>query len=113
MLEVYTNIKNARKLRGWSQSEFAARLGYADKTAVSKIENGRMVLTISALEKIARVLGVRASDLMGFPGEETNISTFQEELTSDEFALVEEYREADERGRSLAHETLKICKSKK
>ena len=50
MLEVYTNIKNARKLRGWSQSEFA---------------------------------------------------------------LVEEYRESDERGRALAHETLKICKSKK
>ena len=112
MLEVYTNIKNARKLRGWSQSEFAARLGYADKTAVSKIENGRMVLTLSALEKIARVLGVRASDLMGFPGEETNISTFQEELTQDEFALVEECREADERGTALAHETLKICKSK-
>lgn len=34
MLEVYTNIKNARKLRGWSQSEFAARLGYADKLTV-------------------------------------------------------------------------------
>ena len=37
MYEVYKNIKRARKLRGWSQSEMAARLGYADKTAISKI----------------------------------------------------------------------------
>lgn len=37
MYEVYKNIKRARKLRGWSQSETAARLGYADKTAISKI----------------------------------------------------------------------------
>lgn len=113
MYEVYKNIKRARKLRGWSQSEMAARLGYADKTAISKIENGRMDLSIPALERIASVLGVKASELMGNHSESSNIDKFVETLTPDEFALVEEYREADERGRALAHETLKICKSKK
>lgn len=67
MYEVYKNIKRARKLRGWSQSEMAARLGYADKTAISKI-----VLCFTnavgqeAPTSVSRGMNVRFSDAFSF-----------------------------------------------
>ena len=40
MLKLYENIKENRVAKGWSQSELARRVGYSDKSMISKIEKG-------------------------------------------------------------------------
>jgi transcriptional regulator with XRE-family HTH domain len=68
MLETYKNIKRLRLERGWTQGDLAKLTGYADKTAISKIENGRIDLTTRQIKKFADVFGVSPSDIMGNDG---------------------------------------------
>lgn len=50
------NIALAREANGWNQAELGERLG-ADQSYVSKIERGKMNLTLKSLERIADILG--------------------------------------------------------
>jgi transcriptional regulator with XRE-family HTH domain len=68
MLELYQNIKKLRLERGWSQTELAKRIGYADKSMISRIENGAVDLPRSQIMKFAEVFGVSAGDLFGNDG---------------------------------------------
>lgn len=49
MLQLYKNIKNRRKELGMTQSELAKKLGYTDKSMISKIENGSIDLPQSKI----------------------------------------------------------------
>lgn len=49
MLELYQNIKARRIELGLSQSQLAEMTGYADKTAISHIENGKRDISHSKL----------------------------------------------------------------
>lgn len=40
MLKLYRNIKILRERMGITQDEMAQRVGYSDRTAISKIESG-------------------------------------------------------------------------
>lgn len=73
MLTVYKNIKKYRLAKKMTQTELAEALGYADKTAISKIEKGVNDLTVPKIIAFAKVLGVEPGDLMGNDGciEET------------------------------------------
>lgn len=53
MLDLYKNIKDRRLQLGLTQSELAAKLGYSDKTMISKIENGMVDMTQSRIIKFA------------------------------------------------------------
>lgn len=68
MLETYKNIKRLRLEHGLTQEELAKLAGYADKTAISKIENGRIDLTTKQIKKFADIFGVSPSDIMGDDG---------------------------------------------
>src|ERR1700709_2122066 len=57
MEELGKNIKLLRQEKGWSQNDFANRLGIS-VPAFSKIENGITDLHLSRLERIAEVLGM-------------------------------------------------------
>ena len=57
-------IKQRRMALGLSQTELAKRLGYAEKSAVSKIESGRVDLPQSKIVKLAAVLGMSPAALM-------------------------------------------------
>lgn len=70
MLELYKNIKNLRKANGWSQTELAQRVGYADKSMISRIENGKVDLQLGQIKKFAEVLGVAPGELLGQDGVE-------------------------------------------
>lgn len=59
------NIRNLRKERGWNQSELARRVGYSDKSMISKIEKGDVDLPRSQIFKFAKALNVTASEIMG------------------------------------------------
>lgn len=65
MLKLYENIKENRVAKGWSQAELARRVGYSDKSMISKIEKGVIDLSQSQIKKFADVFGVSMADLFG------------------------------------------------
>ena len=58
------NLKTLRKQKGFSQEELAARLHVVRQT-VSKWEKGRSVPDADALIRLAEVLEVSVSELLG------------------------------------------------
>lgn len=69
MLKLYSNIKMQRQLRGWSQAELAKRVGYSDKSMISKIESGKIDLYQSQIQTFADAFGCSAPELMGWDDE--------------------------------------------
>ena len=70
MIKLYENIRQLRKLNGWSQDELAQRLGYTDRSSIAKIESGQVDLAESKIMAFARVFGVKPTELMGWEGSE-------------------------------------------
>ena len=66
MLQLYKNIKHRRKELGMTQTDLAKKLGYTDKSMISKIENGSIDLPQSKIISFAEVLNISPSDLMGW-----------------------------------------------
>lgn len=82
-------IKARRKELKLSQTELANRTGYADKSAISKIESGAIDLGQSGIVTFARALETSVAYLMGWTEE-----TPQKPLTSQERAILEAYHNA-------------------
>ena len=59
-----SNIRDERRLRGWSQTvlAFHARMCTAD---ISKIESGRLKPSPGQVQRIAQAFGVRPEKLFG------------------------------------------------
>lgn len=76
MLELYRNIRKYRKENEWSQAELAKRVGYADKSMISRIENGKVDLPLNQIKAFAAVFGVTPSELMGRDGIDTDLELF-------------------------------------
>lgn len=66
MLTLYKNIKSRRCEIGMSQDELAKAAGYTDRSSIAKIEAGKIDLSQSKIEALAKALGVTASELMGW-----------------------------------------------
>lgn len=75
MSETHKNIKRLRLERGWTQTELAQRVGYADKTMISRIENGKIDLTTRQVRKFAEAFEVAPSEVMGDEGTR-HVTTF-------------------------------------
>lgn len=73
MLELYQNIKKYRIAHEWSQGDLAQRVGYADKSMISRIENGKVDLQLGQIKKFAEVLGVTPGELLGKDGVENDM----------------------------------------
>lgn len=63
MNNIYLRIKQLRKERGWSQEDLSMKVGYADKTMISKIESEKIDLHFSQLNVFAEAFGI---DLIDF-----------------------------------------------
>lgn len=61
---VGTNIKALRKQKGWNQETLAKKTGYADKSMISRIENGSVDLPQSSIMHFAEVFGVEPGALL-------------------------------------------------
>ena len=116
-MKLYENIKRRRIELGLSQSELASKVGYKDKGSISRIENGKIDLTQSAIEEFANALECTPSYLMGWTNDiqqssmQSNvisaIDKMQKELSdlknqdlalflsNDEIAIIEQYRKAN------------------
>lgn len=82
MLDLYKNIKKYRAEKGWTQKEFADKLGYKDRTMISKIEKGQVDLSLAKIFEISKLFGIEASELMGevdIPEDEIEIARIERE----------------------------------
>lgn len=66
MIKLYENIKNRRIELNLSQTELALRVGYKDKGSISRVENGKLDLSQSMIEKFAEALECSPAYLMGW-----------------------------------------------
>lgn len=98
MLEIYNNIKRYRKRLGMTQSELAERMGYADKSMISRVEQGKIDLTQSRVVAFANVLHVTPSELLGDDGinydnrewiDGSDLLEKLKKLSKDDLALIE------------------------
>ena len=96
-MELYTNIKKYRKLCGWTQEELARRVGYVDRSAVSRVERGTVDISQSMILKFAEVFGVSPSELLGSDGT----AAYMDQLTADEQRLIAYYRKLSETERAM------------
>jgi transcriptional regulator with XRE-family HTH domain len=63
-MDIGKRIKDARLAKGLTQEELGNIVGL-QKSAIAKYENGRVVnIKRSTLQKIAKVLGIRPSELI-------------------------------------------------
>ena len=99
MLEIYTNIKKRRKELGYTQTELANKLGYADKSMIAKIEKGQIDLSQSKIMAFAKALETDARILMGNDGIVTDKQpTCNVFVSTNEKNLLEIYRDLDDKG---------------
>ncbi len=61
---LFANIKKTRKNLGLSQDDIAKRLRVSEKT-ISAYETGRAIPPLPTLERLATILCVSVTDLMG------------------------------------------------
>lgn len=66
MLDLYKNIKQRRTELGLSQSELAEKIGYSDKSMISRIESGMIDLSQSKIIEFANILNTTPGALMGW-----------------------------------------------
>ena len=71
-MTVADRIKNMREAAGLTQEELAKRVGYKDKTSISKIENSGDEISLKKVKKIASALSVSFPSLMGWDSSPNN-----------------------------------------
>lgn len=77
-------IKELRVARGWTQEELAQKMGYADKTAISKIEKNINDVNQSTIKKFAETFGCDVTDFF-----------FVSPITQEDIILIEMYHKSD------------------
>ncbi|MCR5012397.1 MAG: helix-turn-helix domain-containing protein [Lachnospiraceae bacterium] len=102
MLDLYKNIKACRLQKKWSQDELAQRVGYSDKSMISKIEKGLVDLSQSQIIKFSEVFGVPASVLFG------NGSAATPALSPDREELLANYDRLNDEGKQDAIKYVKL-----
>lgn len=63
-MTTYDNIRSRRIELNLSQDELAKKLGYSDRSAISKIEAGNYDLSITKIKAIAKALNIPVYDLV-------------------------------------------------
>ena len=88
-------IKKRREELGITQTDLAIRLGYKDKSSISKIEKENNDIYQSDVVKFAQALGTSVQYLMGWTEEkEENEQDFA--ISEQETRIILAYRNADE-----------------
>lgn len=64
--EIGKRFKDLRVAKGWSQATCARKLGYSNKTSISKIELGVQGIRRSQIEHVCEVLETTPAFLMGW-----------------------------------------------
>lgn len=73
MSEIYEKIKQRRQELGLTVEELANKMGYKDKSSISKIENGKADIPTSKVMAFARALETTTAYLLGAEESQTDI----------------------------------------
>jgi len=92
-------IRNRRKELKMSQTELAERTGYADKSGISKVENGLVELGQSGILKFAHALDLDYRYLLDWTDESGNelrngYTDPAPQISDEDAALIEAYHNA-------------------
>ena len=98
MLQIYSNIKTRRKQLGYTQTELAKKLGYANKSMIAKIEKGQVDLSQSKIMAFAKALETTASALMGDDGIVADNEILEIKVAPHEKEHLTIYRSLDDKG---------------
>lgn len=118
-------IKSRRVELHMTQTDLARKLGYKDKSSISKIEKGNTDISQSDVVRFAQALRTTEAYLMGWinDADEKNIRTsikktnpvieemkkiFAETMTEKEVFLIEAYRKASEKDKKLVETALEL-----
>ena len=85
-MTIYERIKYLREKQNMSQQELALRVGYKDKSAVSKVERGDRDINQTMVKKYAEALHTTPAFLMGW--EEKENPPAEPQLTEGEEKLL-------------------------
>jgi transcriptional regulator with XRE-family HTH domain len=84
-----------------SQQELAEKIGYKDKSAISKVERGDRDINQSLIIKYAEALRTTPAYLMGWEEEKSNTLT-EADLSEGEMMLIELYRSMPKETQEIA-----------
>lgn len=73
-------VKELRKIKGFSQEQFAEKIGIATNT-LSSIERGNAFMTAQTLEKIIEILEIIPEDLFKITEHKSKTDIYSEILT--------------------------------
>ena len=73
MSEIYERIKQRRQELGLTVEDLANKMGYKDKSSISKIENGKADIPTSKVIAFARALETTTAYLLGVETAQTPI----------------------------------------
>ncbi len=98
-MDIYERIRYRREQLGMSQEELAHKIGYKDRTAVSKMEAGQRQVKQSMIVKLASALDTTPSYLMGWDREDDDATLAAR--------LLYRYRALDDLDQTLVRRILK------
>ena len=98
-MDIYERIRYKREALDMSQEELAHKIGYKDRTAVSKMEAGQRQIKQSMIVKLASALDTTPAYLMGWDTEDDDATLAAR--------LLYRYRALDDLDQELARRILK------
>jgi transcriptional regulator with XRE-family HTH domain len=103
VLGIYENIKKRRLELGMTQTQLAELAGYADRSAIAKIESGASKISQPKIVALAEALQVTPSELFGLSDESEPaidpIELVRQKYGEDARELIELYLKLNEAGR--------------
>ena len=110
-MTVGEKIKEVRELKGMSQEELAKKMGYKDRSSISKIEKDNDDnISLNTVQKAADALGCSPLYLMGWDDDSSIEVEKQRSERLDKF--VELYSQLNENDQNLIDGMLKSLSSK-
>lgn len=97
MPNIYQRIKDRRIELGMTVDDLAKKMGYKDRSSISKIENGKADIPQSKVMAFAKALETTTAYLMGIDEEKT--PDFR--ISYGEIELIKKYRDLDDHGKRL------------
>lgn len=106
-METGKRVKELRKKRKMTQTELALKVGYADKTVISKIENGLINIPLYKLQDFAEALSTSGSYLIGESDE--SIDIWHQKISEPDLILTDAEKDLIWTLRSLPDEDFQRC----
>lgn len=109
-MTIYERIRDLRIAQGMSQEDLAHKMGYKDRSMITKIEGGNVDISQTKIVAFANALSTSPAYLMGWiedPSPRSDVKA--DDLTSDEQFVVDTYRTLSEPGKQYIHQQLTIA----